>query len=752
MVRVALLVSLVLAIAAPAAASVADVATNVARFYTGATSSVGSNPRFAVAVDALQSHVQQITAAGYLKPDGTWSDINYSETPSGVWGPWDHVRRLRQMAQAYHTPGHRLYRDATLRNQIESAIGAVETFYGITRLPLGNWWFWTVGIPLDLGPTLVLMRNDISPSVLDQATKTLSFRIGPNPESSPVGPVLVGQNLVWGALNHLMLAVLRNDAAMMLRVRDAISSVSVHVPAGADGIKSDNSFHQHGAQLYTGGYGGSFANDVARYFLFASSTEFELPRGAAEVFASYLIDGISWSLFGNYFDVSVISREVAKPSTSGYNGVAALLQAAHATMPRSSELASAASQTLVSWQWTLPVELAALTNGINAVPTAHSGVRHYFDSDYSVVRRKGYFASVKMLSSRIKSGEKTNNENLLGSRQSDGRFYLTLSGREHFEPNVWPAFDWSRLPGTVVEQKPDAASATYGFGTRAFVGGVGDGRNGAAAMDFAAINSTVTARKAYFFLDDAVVFLSNGINATSAYPVESIVQQWPLTNATRPIVADGATILPSNGEMTARPRWMHSDGIGYYFPFAANVRVKRESRSGSWSSLNASAEGVAAVPVLTMWLDHGVAPREASAEYAIVPYVTAEQMQRWAAAAPFTTLANNATASAVRDNRSGATSFAFWSSGSVDGITVDRPSLVHRTRSGTAMKLTVVDPTHATTTVRLTLPGNWSLVGPNEHVTVTRTLRATTLSIQCAGGRAASMTLQQTVRRRGVRR
>lgn len=754
MIRSALLVSLIFTVAASASASVGDVAANVTRFYTGSSATVGTNARSAVAVDALHHRVTQLTAPGYLKGDGTWSDLNYAGTPGGEWDPWDHVRRLRLMAQAYQTPGHPLHRDATLRQQIESSIAAVDTFYGIARLPLGNWWFWTIGIPLDLGPTLVLMRNDISPSVLDRATDTLAFRIGPDPESSPVGPTLVGQNLVWGALNHLALAILRDDAAMMFRVRDAIASVATYVPAGRDGIKRDHSFHQHGPQLYTGGYGASFANDVSRYFLFVSSTEFELPAAAAEVFSAYMLEGIAWSLYGNYFDVSVISREIAKPTTSGYNGIAALLQAAHALMPRKNAITAAAANMLVSWQWTLPVELAALADRITATPAAPIGFRHSFDSDYSVARRSGYFASVKMLSSRTRSGEKTNSENLLGSRQSDGRFYLTLSGREHFEPNVWPAFDWSRFPGTTVEQTPGAASAAYGFGTRSFVGGVSDGRTGVAAMDFAAINSTLTARKAYFFLDDAIVFVANGINATSTYPVETIVQQWPLSRATEAVIADGTWMLAANGEATIRPRWVHSDRIGYLFAEATTLRMKREERSGSWSQLNASASSqqIASVPFLTLWFDHGIAPRDAAAEYAVVPNVSAAQMEAWAAAAPYVTLSNDSTVSAVKDQRSGVTSFVFWSAATLDGVGVDRPSLVHRTVAGRRMSLSVVDPTNATTALRLTLRGSWTLAAPVDGVTVTRSWRNTIISVPCGGGEATSLSLQQSVRARAVRR
>src|SRR5207302_7110780 len=136
-----------------------------------------------------------------------------------------------------------------------------------------------------------------------------------------------GENLVWSAHNHLCLALLRDDAVMLAQVRDAMASVCT--PTTEDGIQNDNSFHQHGPQLYTGGYGASFANDVARYALLTRGTEFELTPAAFASFSNYVADGAAWSLYGNYFDVSATGRYVAKPYINGYDGLAPVLQPAH---------------------------------------------------------------------------------------------------------------------------------------------------------------------------------------------------------------------------------------------------------------------------------------------------------------------------------------------------------------------------------------------------------------------------------------
>src|SRR5205085_2080320 len=120
-----------------------------------------------------------------------------------------------------------------------------------------------------------------------------------------------------------------------------------------------------------------------------------------------------------------VGREVARPSTTGYNGLAALLQASLFDSPRAAEIRSAAAKMLGPWNGTMPFELAAIAQRVADAHYAQSfpsGHKHYYASDYTIHRRPGWFSSVKMFSTRTKSGESTNDENILGSRESDGRF------------------------------------------------------------------------------------------------------------------------------------------------------------------------------------------------------------------------------------------------------------------------------------------------------------------------------------------
>jgi hypothetical protein len=708
-------------------------------FYT-ASGSDASAPRMQRALTELESVTRQITGPTWLRSDGSWIDIDYSGTPAGYWGPWDHTRRLVVLAKAYRTPGQGLYRNPTLRAQIDAALAYTKTFYGISIIPTGNWWFWTIGIPIDLGPTLVLMKGEVDPQTHDDLVRAMQLRIGNSPTGRGlVGPVPTGENLVWSSFTHLCLGLLNDDAARLGAVRDAMNSVTK--PTVGEGIKRDRSFHQHGAQLYTGGYGGSFANDVARYALITGGTPYALQAESLASFSDYVADGISWTLYGNYFDVSVISREVARDSTSGFNGIAALLQAAQFDSPRKAEIRAAATKMLASWTYAIPSELAALATKLETSRIASAwpnGHRHYFASDYTVHRREGWFASVKMFSTRTKSGEKTNNENVRGSRQSDGRFYLVQRGDEYFGRDIWPALDWTRLPGTTVEQKADTASDVYGYGSRTFAGGTGDGRNGVSAMELAPLASALTARKSWFFFDDAIVFLTNSITSPSANRVETIVNQWPLLNASAPL--------------TRRDDWALLESVGYWFPTPVDLKVARETRSGTWASLGGSSNTtVHTKPFVTLWLDHGTSPVNASAEYVIVPNMTATSMAAWAASRPLSIVANNETVSAVRDNRTGALGITFWRAGSIEGFQSNAPAVVYTSMTDTnTMRVDVADPNaNATGSLQVTIPGAWKTTS----VVSSRTTRSTTLTIPRKSGETTTVVLTRVVgRRRAVGR
>ncbi|MFN2239839.1 MAG: polysaccharide lyase family 8 super-sandwich domain-containing protein [Thermoanaerobaculia bacterium] len=745
MLRKSLLVilPLLLSTSSVSADEVALVQGRIVGYYTGAAADP-THPAMVSALGELERQAREISRDGFLLSDGRWADIDYSAIPAGEWPAWDHFRRMTTLARAWATPGQALHRDPQLLARIESAILFTETFYGSGVVAEGNWWFWTIGPALDLGPTLVLVSDGVSQSVLETGISILRRRIGPFPGISSSWSVLYGQNAVWSSMNHLMLAVLTSDSQKLFQARDRMAA-NVRVTS-SDGIQWDRSFHQHGKQLYTGGYGSSFAYDVSRYQLFTQQTSYELPATAGALFDDFMLDGIAFSLYGAWFDPSVIGREISKPWASGYNGVSALLHAAATDGPRRGEIAAAAAEASARWPWSLPVELTALAIDLDVAPSAPSGFRIYPESDYVAFRTSDWFASIRMLSTRTKSGESTNGEGLLGSRQADGRMHLTVAGDEYWD-GAWAAMDWTRLPGITVERHAGAASNFYGNGGGKFVGAAGSDRGGVAAMDLAPLDSSVRAKKSWMFFPDAVVFLGSRIGSTSPFPVETIVDQRPV-HADEPLVINGI----ATGVDGKSVRWAAGDDVGYWFPRPQEVRVEDEVRSGSWASLGTASADWVSRRIRTIRIDHGVQPRSASVEYVMVPGRSAAEMEQWANEAPIEILENGDLAAAVRDRRTGATGIVFWSATRAADVHADRPALVWLETDGRSLKVAVSDPSRSTPRVRVTFDGVWSLKRGSGATIVAASNDSTTVDVVVARGESTRFELQAPARRRAVRR
>jgi hypothetical protein len=714
------------------------VRARIVGYYTGA-GAVANDPRLRASLEGTASHAGELAREGFLLSDGRWSDLDYAAIPSGVWSPWDHFRRLTVLAKAWAIPGQPLYRDARLLAKIESAIAAIPSFYGRQIRSNGNWWFWTIGPALDLGPTLVLVGDAIDPQIREAALAVLADRIGAAPGLTASYSLLSGQNLVWSAINHTMLAVLRNDAARLTQARDRIASAALPSP-GRDGIQNDYSFHQHGPQLYTGGYGSAFAYEASKFVLFTDGTSFALPAASRDSISRFVAESLRWSLAHNYFDPSTISREAARPHANGFNGLASLIHLSSTNDARRDAIAGSAAEMLRTWTQTLPPELAAIASGLRDRAASPSGHRHFPDSDYTIVRRPGWFASIKMFSARTKSGERTNGENLLGSRQSDGRMHLVLNGDEYAD-GAMAALDWSRLPGITVERKAGAANDLYGFGTESFVGGTGNGRAGVSAMRLAPLGSQLTARKAWFFFDDAIVGTVSGVSSLGGNRIETVVDQ---RVATTPLSRGRASGL----------EWIVADGIGYAL-LDGTATVEESRRTASWKSLAETNPDITVdKAVRTIAIDHGAYVANERAGYLILPRTTAAGMTSWLAQQPVRLLANDASVAAVRDLRNGDTAIVFWNAGSFDGITVDKPCVVFRSGSHQRMTLAIADPSRSTGTMRVTVDGAWRITASDFATTSVTTSSRSTSWVISRDGRTNLIALEAAPepRRRTTRR
>jgi len=276
---------------------------------------------------------------------------------------------------------------------------------------------------------------------------------------------------------------------------------------------------------------------------------------------------------------------------------------------------------------------------------------------------------------------------------------------------VLPTLDWLRLPGTTVERKQlEPAEGIEGWppplGHRAFVGGAFTEDGGTSAMELAAMVPPLTAKKSWFFFGEEIICLGSDIDCPSDDLAETIVNQWPLTDAAAPLTVDGQ-VKPSSlpwCEDLQNIAWAHCDGIGYYFPEPARLNVQRAVQSGSWRDMcDSQSDAQHSNPFLTLWFDHGTRAVGASYAYAILPRKTAAETQAYAAANEITILAHDSRTHAVRQNARNAVGVVFWAPGSVGKLSADRACIAFYEETADGLTLAVSDPTHQASTFHVTI-------------------------------------------------
>jgi hypothetical protein len=707
---------------------------NLLDYWTGAEAD-RSDPMVAASLGRIEESARADLEA--MRPDGSWGDLDYHAAYRGESGGElrvaRHVSRVAGLATAFATPGQSLYGDARLVGAVERSLSFADAL--IPSWPTsGGWWQQEIAIPRSLGETLLLMEGKLSPSVVAQTVQAIRYSLmeeaplGQNviwhltllPREAPAGEFhqATGENMVWLAQNHLYLALVTNDLEKLDHVYAGMVGQCATHPGQTEGVKNegikeDYSFHQHGALLYTGGYGRSFFEDMPQYLWAARGTRYEVPLEGIEEFARYALDSTVWSIYENYYDPSCRGREIARRERRPLDVPLALLVLANLEHPRREEAISAAKEFYrvnPSYQLRTAPLWAAIKDS-PVTPSSPLGHKHFWQSDYTVHREKDYFASLRMFSDRTRPAECINAEGKTSWHQSNGLLWVFLHGGDYAADNVLPTLDWLRLPGTTVERKQlKPAEGIEGWppplGKRAFVGGAFTENAGASAMELAAMVPPLTARKSWFFFGQDIVCLGSDIDCASDNPAETTVNQWPLTDPAAPLTVDGRVMpasLPWHEELKDIT-WAQCDGIGYYFPEPQRVQAKREEQRGSWRLLVDGARDTEySHPFLTLWFDHGKQARGASYAYALLPGKTAAQTEACAAAKSITILAHDSKAHAVRQNARGAVGVVFWEPGAAGRLSTDRACIAYYEETADGLTLAVTDPTQQSSVFRVTI-------------------------------------------------
>jgi chondroitin AC lyase len=550
------------------------------------------------------------------------------------------------------------------------AIARGLEFWYQKRPTASNWWNNEIGQQLSLEQILILMDGDLLPHVVQTGISYLRDPI------QLATYKFTGQNLVWCAGEQFVRGVLLRSAEDISNAVRFMEGVDV-VTADGEGIQYDHSFHQHGPQLYNGSYGLYLLKDETSSATLVEGTRFAYQARNIDVLSDYLLNGTRLMVRGKMLDYSAIGREIARPGAS---------QEALGLLPVLDDMMTLRPDKKGEYD-----ALKAHIRGSGA-PYSFLGHKHFWNSDFTVHQRAGYYASVKMVSARTHGTETINGENLKGYWIPFGINYIARRGDEYLD--IFPVWDWAHLPGvTSPDEVPDLAD-NVGQQTT-FVGGVSDGIYGAAAMKVDAESGTsIHAHKAWFFFDDEIVALGAGIWSTGRKTVSTTLNQ-SLQRGN--VVVDGHEV--ADGQQAMRDiSWVLHDGVGYVFPQKSAAFIMTGPRSGSWGEIN-SRQAMTPITknVFAVWLDHGVRPDNATYQYIVVPGTDAKDLAEYAVHSPVRILANTPNLQAVRHEQLGISEIVFFAAGRLSlrkGLTieVDRPCMLLLRENGSSTKLSVSTP------------------------------------------------------------
>jgi chondroitin AC lyase len=463
------------------------------------------------------------------------------------------------------------------------------------------------------------------------------------------------------------------------------------------GLNADLSFHHRTDNVIsTLSYGTGYASAFAYWAAKTVGTKYALPQDQLKLLIDYYLDGICASMaFGKYADPGARNRDISRQQNSNASSAEVPEYLATASTYRAKELK----------------EIIRIRKGEKGIVPSKD---HYFwESHYFTQQRPDYFASVRMHSSRSNNMEQPHNEEgLKNHHYGDGSTWITVTGNEYL--NIFPAFDFQKIPGTTIVQQPALPhwNELAKKGLTDFVGGVTDGRYGAAATDFASVHDPLKARKSYFFFDKEFVCVGAGIQSKADYPVVTTVNQC-LLNGDVIIQSSAGQNKPVRGKHALNDvSWVWHDQVAYVFPQPVDINCNNTSAAGSWRSISHQAwatDDLVKKDIFCLWFDHGPRPVKAGYAYIVAPAMDSDKVDAYSKKTSIEILSNTPALQAVRNKYLQITGIVFYEAGEMQLaddmiISVSNPCLVMIAMNGKSIKkITVADPTQKLSSLQLTV-------------------------------------------------
>lgn len=627
-----------------------------------------------IQASAIQSYVNTI------QKDGSWKDINYIDTSKTAFQHRVHLERMNELARALKKTNSPFYGDLKVKNTVLSALD----FWLEKDFICENWWWNEMGTPSSMINLLLVLDTSVSAIQSERAMK-IAGRANLNAFGARPGGDLIQIAGMYGKQGLYK----RDPAILELVVQTMASEIKV---SDGRGMQADMSFHHRtDGVISTLTYGTGYASTFTYWAQKIAGTRFSIPEEKTKLLTDYYLDGISKSMvFGKFPDLGSknrgLSREGAlKPMAD--NMTKGLLAV---SMYRKAEL-----------------ENLHLSKEGNISPNLNWN-RFFWKSAYFTHQKPRWFSSVRMHSSRQNNVEfPYNEEGLRNHHLTDGSNFISLTGKEYLD--IFPVWDWQKIPGTTVLQKPSLPhwNQIVKKGVSSFVGGVSDGIYGAAAMDFISPHDPLRAKKSWFFFKDEYVCLGAGINSVGALPVVTTLNQTLLNGEVRVNSAEGSSMLKKGNHLLNEVTSIGHGGVTYLLHQPQTIHISNTTATGNWRLITHqdwATEKPIEKEVFTAWIDHGTAPKNQSYAYTVLPLLDEELYQK---DNPIEVLSNSSILQAVRHKEMNLIQAVCYAAGRIQldkthFIDVEAPCMVMvQMKENVIHSIAVADPSQLLTSLKL---------------------------------------------------
>lgn len=540
-----------------------------------------------IAVNNAISYTKQLSS------EGKWLQFDYECLYGPSWEPINHLTRIKQLVIAFVNKDSELYGNEVLYMAI---IKTLQMWHKIKPIS-SNWWYNDIAVPQVLGDILLLMEN--APTKLNTSLREILIQAmnRSNPKK------WTGANKMDIAMHHLVRGcLLKNDSIVKTNAEEFFQPICI---TDKEGIREDLSFQQHNKQLYIGGYGTVFVDNILKIAPLLQGTDFSLNNNQTELFSKFVRKTYLNVFRRQYMDFSVCGRSVSRKNALRIGNWSSFFR-----NMKSIDKKNATEYDSIIKRFNNKISFA---KGVNLNQL-------FYTSDYMLHKRKNYDFSVRAVSNRTCRSESGNGENLLGTYLSEGATNIRIKGDEYY--NIFPVWEWDKIPGTTTPEGEIINKNEWGiYGIADFVGGVSDGLYG--VMAYAMNDYGMKANKGWFMFDDEIVCLGAGITSELNKNINTTINQCHLVGNIYTFDGNDLNEIENNQLIREKRKgWIWHNNIGYYFPKEVNLCLKNKKQTGKWSKINNNlSTNTISLPTFNLWINHGKSPKNNSYAYILVPNI-----------------------------------------------------------------------------------------------------------------------------------